>query len=292
MSATVPSLPPLPSEPLEVAVAQLNAQDDVQANLATIASLVARASKRGAQLVSLPEGCASLGNTEKKRANAEPAPTLGDAPTVGLALTTLSALARTHRVAIAAGGLAIASSDPARPYNAHVVFDAEGTTRAVYRKLHLFDVDLPDGTTLRESDSSSAGEPSSDLLTVDIGGWRLGLTICYDLRFPELFRALVDRGAHALLVPSAFTVPTGKDHWHVLMRARAIESQCYVAAAAQWGRHPEGRLTYGKSLIADPWGDVIAQASDGVGIALATLDPKRITDVRAQLPSLRHRRLR
>ena len=282
--------PPPPTARLDVAIAQLNAQDDVEKNLAAIEGLAERA--RGVRILALPEGCTILGDPAAKRAAAEPLPAIGEAPREGKALRHLAALAAGKGLWLFAGGVAIASNDAARPYNAHVVFDPQGRVAAVYRKIHLFDVDLADGTTLRESDSSSAGDPARDLVCVDVDGWRFGLSICYDLRFPEHYRALVDRGAHALLVPSAFTVPTGKDHWHVLLRARAIESQCWLLAPAQWGKHPGGRQTYGKSLIADPWGDVVAQASDGVGLARVTLDPQRLVDVRAQLPSLRHRRVR
>jgi predicted amidohydrolase len=281
---------PLPTSSLEVAVVQLNAQDDVEKNLEVIEGIARR--MQGVRLLALPEGCTILGDTELKRASAEPVPEVGTAPREGTVLQFFCALAKAHSTFVAAGGISLAAADPQRPFNAHVVFSPSGNVVALYRKVHLFDVDLADGTTLRESDSSTAGDPETQSVVVDVDGWKLGLSICYDLRFPELYRRLVDRGAHALLVPSAFTVPTGKDHWHVLLRARAIESQCYVMAPAQWGKHPAGRQTYGKSLIADPWGDVIAQASDGVGVARATLDPKRISDVRAQLPSLRHRRLR
>ncbi len=243
-------------------------------------------------MLALPEGCSILGDTERKRASAERVPEIGVLPREGKVLQFLSALARDRAMWVFAGGIALDAGDPKRPYNAHVAFSPEGKVVALYRKVHLFDVDLADGTTLRESDSSTAGEPDRDTVVVDVEGWKVGLTICYDLRFPEQYRRLVDGGAHALLVPAAFTVPTGKDHWHVLLRARAIESQCYVLAPAQWGKHPANRQTYGKSLIADPWGDVIAQVSDGIGLARATLDPKRIEAVRAQLPSLRHRRIR
>lgn len=282
-------MPTVPASPLEVAVAQLNAQNDLDKNLEIIAELGAKAAAFGAKVYSLPEGCALMDEQDKKRASAEPVPTLGSRPDSKI-LGSFSALARKHQFHVFAGGVALQSGDYQRPYNAHVAFGPTGEVVGVYRKIHLFDVDLPDGSTYRESDSSACGAPGEDVVMVEIEGWRFGLAICYDLRFPELFRAHVDRDAHAILIPAAFTVPTGKDHWHVLMRARAIESQCYVLAAAQWGRHPGNRVTYGKSLIADPWGDVIAQASDGVGLARATLDPKRISDVRTQLPSLRHRR--
>ncbi len=277
----------IPKAPLEVAVIQLGAQDDVDQNLETIAGLAKRARTR---VLALPEGCAFMGDPDKKRATAEPVPAVGARPSDGKAVCALSGLAREHDAYVFAGGVALHSGDAQRPFNAHVAFAPTGEVTAIYRKIHLFDVDLADGTSHRESDSSACGEPGEDVVVVDVDGWRLGLSICYDLRFPELYRKHVDLDAHALLIPAAFTVPTGKDHWHVLMRARAIESQCYVLAAAQWGRHPGNRLTYGKSLVADPWGDVIAQVSDGVGLARATLDPKRIADVRAQLPSLRHRR--
>ncbi len=279
---------PMPTASLEVAVFQLNAQDSLQQNLEAIARLADRAN--GARLFSLPEGCLFMGDVEKKRASAEPAPKLGEAPAEGHGLRALSELARTHHAWVCAGGVALRTDDHARPLNAHVAFDDTGKVAAIYRKVHLFDVDLADGTSHRESDSTFAGDPHEDVVTIDVDGFRLGLAICYDVRFPEHFRRLVDRGAHGLLVPAAFTVPTGKDHWHVLLRARAIESQCWLLAAAQWGRHPGNRLTYGKSLVADPWGDVVAQVSDGEGVVRASLDPKRLVDVRAQLPSLRHRR--
>lgn len=278
----------LPAAPLEVAIFQLNAQEPLEENLESIARLAERA--KGARLFALPEGCLFMGDVEKKRASAEPTPAIGEAPAQGRGLRALSELARVHGAWVCAGGVALLTDDDKRPHNAHVIFDPQGAVAAIYRKVHLFDVDLADGSSHRESDSTIAGEPRSEVVTVDVEGWRFGLSICYDVRFPEFYRRLVDRGAHALLVPAAFTVPTGKDHWHVLLRARAIESQCWLLAAAQWGRHPGGRLTYGKSLVADPWGDVVAQVSDGAGVARVTLDPQRLADVRAQLPSLRHRR--
>jgi predicted amidohydrolase len=277
----------VPAAAIDAVVVQLNAQDDIEQNLATITRLAGRA--QGARIFALPEGCAIMGDPDKKRASAEPVPAIGSRPDSKV-LGALSALAKQHDFYVFAGGVALASGDTQRPFNAHVVFAPDGTVNALYRKIHLFDVDLADGTSHKESDSSACGSPSEDVVVVDVDGWRLGLSICYDLRFPELYRKHVDLGAHAILIPAAFTVPTGKDHWHVLMRARAIESQCYVLAPAQWGRHPGNRLTYGKTLVADPWGDVIAQVSDGAGVARVTLDPKRIADVRAQLPSLRHRR--
>lgn len=281
----------LPTSSLEVAIAQLNSQNNLTHNLEIIANLAFNAAQRHVQVLALPEGCLYMGDVEQKRALAEPIPFLKTQPTQGLGLTHLSRIAREHKIWVFAGGIALQSNDSMRPFNAHVVFNSQGEIQAIYNKIHLFDVDLPDGTSHRESESSWPGELSSNTTIVSIDGWNLGLAICYDLRFPELFRKYTEAGAHVLLVPSAFTVHTGKDHWHVLLRARAIENQCYVLAPAQWGRHSAHRLTYGKSIIIDPWGDGIAQVSDGVGLAYATLDPKRILDIRTQLPSLRHRRV-
>lgn len=154
--------------------------------------------------------------------------------------------------------------------------------------MHLFDVEVGDGQKYRESASTSAG---TEPVVLSIHGFKVGLSVCYDVRFPELYRKLADLGAELVVVPAAFTLATGKDHWHVLLRARAIESQAYVAAAGQFGVHPHYCRTYGKSLVADPWGDVIVQCTDGEGVAVATVDWRRIDSVRANLPSLRHRRL-
>jgi predicted amidohydrolase len=180
------------------------------------------------------------------------------------------------------------SGDDKRPYNSCVVFGPDGGLVARYRKIHLFDVELPDGSELRESAAVTEG---AEPVVVEIGGFRVGLSICYDLRFPELYRALVDRGAEVLLVPSAFTLQTGKDHWHVLLRARAIESQCWLVAAAQWGRHPKNRASYGHALIVDPWGTIVAECSDRVGLVIADTDRAYLERVRSMLPSLAHRRL-
>ncbi len=167
--------------------------------------------------------------------------------------------------------------------------DAAGAVRAVYRKIHLFDVDLPDGTKLEESASV---EPGTEIVATETAFGTLGLSVCYDVRFPELYRALVDRGAIALAIPAAFTATTGKDHWHVLLRARAIESQSYVLAAAQTGHHFGERRSYGHALVVDPWGVVLAEHGEGEGFASAFIDPSVVTRVRASLPSLRHRVLR
>jgi predicted amidohydrolase len=271
------------ADKLRVAAVQMSSQDDITANLARAAELIARAADGGAELVLLPENFAYLGPEEGKRAVAE---SLGDgAP--GPILTAVAEAARRAGVHVIAGGMPERATDPARPYNACVAVSPDGKTMGTYRKVHLFDVDVGDGQRYCESASTTAGDAP---VVVTIAGFSVGLSVCYDLRFPELYRRLVHAGADVMVVPAAFTLATGKDHWHVLLRARAIESQAYVVAAAQWGTHPRGRRTYGKSLIADPWGDVIAQCPEGEGIALADVDRAYIERVRTNLPALLHRR--
>lgn len=265
---------------MKVAVVQLSSQERVDENLARVAVRIAEAAAAGARLVALPENFAFMGPEDEKRAIAEE---LGEGPIS----RALADLARRHGVFVVAGGMPERSADAARPYNTSALFAPDGAVAAVYRKIHLFDVDLADGTTLRESDATTAGERP---VVADVDAIRVGMTVCYDLRFPELYRRLVEAGAHCFTVPAAFTLTTGKDHWHVLLRARAIESQAWVLAPAQWGKHPRGRATYGKSLVVDPWGEVVAQASEGEGIAIATIDLAYQARVRQQLPCLAHRR--
>jgi predicted amidohydrolase len=267
---------------MRVAACQLNSNDDVSRNLAVVDAEVARARSLGADLILLPENFAFMGGTDAQRREvAEPID--GDGPI----LRSLRRLAREHRVHLIGGGFPERTADPNRPHNAAIVLDPEGETRAVYRKIHLFDVNVGDGQNYRESEAVTPGD---QVVVVEVGPIRVGLSICYDLRFPELYRRLVDQGATLIVVPAAFTLVTGKDHWHPLLRARAIENQSYVLAAAQWGTHPKGRMTFGKSLLVDPWGDVIAQATEGVGVLVGEVDPARIAAVRASLPSLTHRR--
>jgi predicted amidohydrolase len=266
-----------------VAAVQLSSQAGVAENLTACERLIGEAAARGARIVVLPENFAYFGDDAGRGALAERA---GDtsAPIQG----ALSAWAQRESVHLVAGGMPERSEDPKRPHNTLVCFAPNGDYVASYRKIHLFDVDLADGTKLAESASTT---PGSTPVVVEMDGFRVGLSICYDLRFPELYRALVARGAEVMLVPAAFTLHTGKDHWHVLLRARAIEAQSYVVAAAQWGKHPGARTTYGHALVADPWGTVVAEASDGLGFALGALDSERIDSVRSSLPSLAHRRL-
>jgi predicted amidohydrolase len=266
-----------------VAVVQLNSQDDVAGNLSRVKHWIAEAAAAGAKLVVLPENFAFMGEEAGKREIAERL----DGGLRGPILTAIADSAAAHGAWVIGGGMPEKSSDPARPYNTSVLVDPQGSIAATYRKVHLFDVSLPDGTSARESASSTAG---TDAVTADVASTRVGLSICYDVRFPELYRRLVDQGARVVTVPAAFTLTTGKDHWHALLRARAIENQVYLLAPAQHGKHPGGRQTYGKSLIVDPWGGVIAQCSEGEGFAVARLDFGYQDRVRTSLPSLLHRK--
>jgi predicted amidohydrolase len=268
-------------------VVQLNSQDDLGKNLAKVKHWVAQAAAAGSQLVALPENFAFMGEEAVKREVAEVVPR--DNGSSGPIVSALRESASKHGVWVVGGGMPERSADPARPYNSSVLVDPSGAVVAVYRKVHLFDVSLPDGTELRESAATSGGE---EVVTADVLGARLGLSVCYDIRFPEHYRKLVDAGARIFTVPSAFTLTTGKDHWHVLLRARAIENEVYVLAPAQHGKHPRGRQTYGKSLICDPWGEVIAQCSEGEGFTAAALDFDYLERVRAALPVLGHRKWR
>ena len=248
-----------------------------------MAELVAECARKGAELVVLPENFAFMGEEAQKIAiteRLEPG---------GPILRAVAECARKHGIFIVAGGMPTRSDEALRPYNTSALVGPDGAVLARYHKAHLFDVALPDGTSLSESQATTPGDGS--LVVADVRGVPVGMAICYDLRFPEMFRLLGARGARVVTVPSAFTVTTGKDHWHVLLRARAIENQVYVVAAAQCGRHPRGRQTYGKSLIIDPWGDVVAQVSDGEGVATATIDLAFQDRVREALPCLTHRRM-
>ncbi len=230
----------------------------------------------------LPECFAFLGRGEAdKLATAE---TLdGDGPM----MTMLRDRARAHRIHVVGGGLPeIVPGDAKRTYNTAAVVGPDGALVARYRKIHLFDVDIPGGAVLKESDATA---PGSELVVVDIAGARVGLSICYDVRFPELYRALVkDAGAEVLLVPAAFTAHTGAAHWELLLRARAVEDQAWVVAAAQWGKHNEKRESFGHAMIVDPWGTIVEQQAEGDGVVFATLDSETVTKRRTQMPCLAH----
>ncbi len=267
---------------LRVGAVQLCSTPDLPANLATCRTLVERAAAEGAQLAVLPECFAFLGRSEgDKMPHAE------SLERGGPILDTLRELATRRGIWIVGGGLPeIVPGDPKRAYNTAVVVDPRGQIAARYRKIHLFDVDIPGGAVMRESDATRAGD---ELVVVDIGGAKVGLSICYDVRFPELYRRLVkDKGAEVLLVPAAFTAHTGAAHWHLLLRARAVEDQAWVVAAAQWGQHNEKRQSFGHSLVIDPWGTVAGEQADGDGVVLASLDGETVEKRRTQMPCLSH----
>ncbi len=265
------------------AVVQMRSTPDVAANLDSAAQLIERAARRGAQCVLLPEAFAYIGPDAGKQAITESLP--GDGPI----LRRCQALASEFAVHLVLGGFHERSDQPGRAYNTCVHLDPAGTIVNAYRKIHLFDVDLADGTRLNESDRTI---PGVEIVVTPTPFGPLGLSICYDVRFPALYQQLVDKGALALTVPSAFTLSTGKDHWHVLLRARAIECQAYVLAPAQWGHHHGSRTSYGHALIADPWGCIIAECGEGDGLAIAELDVAVVADARTRLPSLQHRRVK
>jgi deaminated glutathione amidase len=266
------------------AAVQMSSQADVGENLDLASELLREGARRGATIALLPENFAYFGDEAGKRAVAED---LSPEACTGPIAIRLANMARELGIHLIAGGMPERSADPDRPFNTCAVFGPDGRLAAKYRKCHLFDVDLGE----RPYRESAATTPGNEVVAASLAGLQIGLSICYDVRFPELYRALSALGAEVLVVPAAFTVTTGKDHWHVLLRARAIESQAYVVAAAQWGKHPLGRQTYGKSCIIDPWGEVIAQASEGEGVITAIIDRAYLEQVRTSLPSLQHRKL-
>jgi len=260
------------------AVVQLTSGADVAHNLSRVRALLDEAARRGAGLAVLPENFAFMGEHERdKFAVAEAIEENG--PILG----AMREAARAHGMAIVLGGFPEKATDT-HVHNTAIYLDAAGEVKARYRKIHLFDVAIPDGATYRESASVAAG--SEPVVVGDIG-----LSVCYDVRFPELYRELARRGARILTVPAAFTLHTGRDHWHVLLRARAVENLCWVLAAAQYGRHNAKRVTYGHSMIVDPWGVVLAEVGDHEGVAVAEIDYAHQDKLRAELPALGHRRL-
>jgi deaminated glutathione amidase len=262
---------------LRVAGVQINSSPSKAENLERMEPLVARAAATGADLVLLPEKWNGLGSHEILLDVAEP---LDGGETV----EAMRGWARTHGITLVGGSIAERHEGREKLSNTCVVFDSEGEIEAVYRKIHMFDVEVG-GIAYRESESE---EPGDGPVSCEVEGWRLGLTVCYDLRFPELYRILAVEGAELVTVPAAFTLFTGKDHWELLLRARAVENQCYVIAANQWGV-VEGKASYGRSSIVDPWGVVLAQAPDGDGVVSAELDRAHMKRIRRSVPSLANR---
>jgi deaminated glutathione amidase len=263
---------------IRVACVQLTSRADKAENLEKAERLVARAASTGADVVVLPEKWNAIGDVETFRAAAEPLEG-------GESVEAMRGWARRHGITLVGGSITERREGREKLSNTSVVLDPEGEIVAVYRKIHLFDVDVG-GHRYRESDVE---EPGEEPVVARVEDWPIGLTVCYDLRFPELYRILTLEGAELLAVPANFTLFTGKDHWQVLLRARAIESQAYVAAAAQIGETVPGKPSYGRSAIVDPWGTVLAQAPDEETVVSAELDRARLTAIRRDLPSLANR---
>lgn len=267
---------------MRVALCQMNSGEDVDANRHQAGELLEEAADGHADLAALPEVWTYLGSAGRHREVAEPVP--------GPTSEWLAQKARTCSMWIL-GGSILEAVGHGPVFNTSLLFDRSGEVVARYRKIHLFDVDLPGQPPILESSSYKPGE---EIVTAETEFGRVGMSICYDVRFPELYRALVSRGAEILFVPSAFTFETGKDHWDVLVRARAIENQAFVFAPAQWGTWgtpDQNRRCFGNSLAVDPWGRVIVRSPDGVGVTFAEADLEETARVRARLPALRHRRM-
>ena len=275
-----------------VAALQMTSKEEIERNLDDARQMTRDAARRGAQLIVLPENFALLASGAEERRKfdfAEALPAVGARGPAGPIVSAMQEAARETGAWLVLGGMPEKiPTDPGHIHNAAVVLDPEGTVRAVYRKIHLFDVAIPGGAEFRESATVA---PGAGPVIVDTPVGPVGLSICYDLRFPELYRTLAARGARIVVVPAAFTAHTGKDHWHVLLRARAIENQVYVIAAAQFGQHNPRRQTYGHALVVDPWGHVIADASDRPGVVVAEIDTDYQDKVRREMPCLAHRRL-
>jgi deaminated glutathione amidase len=263
---------------MRTACLQLTSRDDKAANLEKAERFVAEAASNGAELVLLPEKWNAIGDAETLHATAEPLDG-------GESVEAMSAWARQHGIWLVGGSITERREGREKLSNTCPVFDPDGELTAVYRKIHMFDVEVG-GIVYQESEAEEAGD---EPVVARAGEWTVGLTICYDVRFPELYRVLALEGAELLTVPSHFTLHTGRDHWEVLLRARAIENSCYVAAAAQIGETRPGKPSYGRSLVADPWGTVVAQAPDEETVITAELDRERLLEVRRILPSLANR---
>lgn len=267
---------------MQIALLQMNAGIEPDANAATLVDAIAEAKSGGAAMLFTPE-MSGLLDQKRKRAAAHLAIESEDR-----VLAAVRAAAAEQGIWLHLGSLALRADDNSdRLVNRGFVIDDSGEIRARYDKIHLFDVDLDTGESWRESSTYDAGERA---VIADTPPGALGLSVCYDLRFADLYRALSDGGATMLAIPAAFTVPTGKAHWHVLMRARAIESAAFVIAAAQYGHHEDGRDTYGHSLVVDPWGEVLLDMGEGTSVGFAEIDPDRLDEVRKRIPVLRHRR--
>ncbi len=269
------------------ACVQFTAGPDPEPNLRQVSELIHQARAAGADLIMTPEVSNFIESGRRRRDKARP-------EAEDLFLAGMRELARETGAWILLGSLVIdpagepcAEAGEERLANRSFLIDAAGGIVARYDKIHMFDIDLPGGESYRES---NAYRPGGQTVVAETPWGRLGMSVCYDVRFPQLYRALAKAGADSLAVPSVFTVPTGRAHWHVLLRARAIENGCFVFAPAQWGEHAGGRRSYGHSLIVDPWGEMLADGGEGTGIVTAQIDPERIAKARGMVPSLQHDR--
>ena len=268
-----------------LAAIQMVSSDDVAENVRRAGALIAQAADGGADFVSLPEYFCMMGETDADRLR------IGEEDQHGPIQAFLAELAAAHRIWLLGGTTPIRAADGAKVRNAACVYRPDGTRAARYDKMHLFAL-----RTVHESyDEATVLDAGSSPVVVDVAGVRTGLSVCYDLRFPELYRAMgaldPERPLDLICVPSAFTYATGSAHWELLLRARAVENLCYVMAAAQGGRHRNGRRTWGHTMIVDPWGDIVGCRAEGEGVVFATIDRDRIASVRSRLPALTHRRL-
>jgi deaminated glutathione amidase len=266
---------------MKIAALQMVSTPEVARNLDAAAALIARAAAAGAQLAALPEYFCLMGRRDDDKLGIAEAP--GDGPIQRF----LSAQAKQHALWLVGGTLPLRESGHPRVRNACLVFAPDGSQAARYDKMHLFAFD----NGREQYDEGRVLEAGTEPVALQAGALRVGLSVCYDLRFPELYRALMQPPCDLLCVPSAFTYTTGQAHWELLLRARAVENQCVVLAPAQGGTHENGRRTWGHSLIVDPWGEVLALQAEGEGVVLASVDPGRLASVRTQLPALRHRRI-
>ncbi len=263
------------------AAIQMTSKPDLEKNLVEAEELIELAVRQGAELVGLPENFAFLGKESDKIAQAGEIASKSD--------KFLKTMAQRFQIHILGGGYPIpVEGDTTKAYNTAFLINPEGKELTRYQKVHLFDVNVPDGNTYFESSTVMAGQTLPEIYASPTLG-NIGLSICYDVRFPELYRHLSHQGADLLFIPAAFTAFTGKDHWQVLLQARAIENTCYVIAPAQTGNHYERRYTHGHAMIVDPWGSILADAGSQPGIAVAEINPGRLSQVRQQMPSLKHR---
>ncbi|MBE9046193.1 carbon-nitrogen hydrolase family protein [Pleurocapsales cyanobacterium LEGE 10410] len=263
------------------AAIQMTSKPDLAKNLSQAEELIELAVRQGAELVGLPENFAFLGKEVDKIAQAKEIAQKSE--------QFLKRMAQKFQITILGGGFPVPVGDePKKAYNTAVLVTSNGQQVAHYQKVHLFDVNVPDGNTYQESSTVMAGQEIPALYDSEQLG-KLGLSICYDVRFPEFYRYLSRQGADVLFIPAAFTAYTGKDHWQVLLQARAIENTCYVIAPAQTGNHYERRYSHGHAMIIDPWGMILAEAGTAPGVIVAEINPSRLQQVRQQMPSLKHR---